>query len=282
VHELLNESLVEVIYRPRADRFEPFNNILLTHPAIVLVECAMAQVLLARGLRPDFLLGASLGEIAALIVAEVLPLEEAVRWIIKQAEIILYCLPPGALIVVLESADLIQQSPETFRGCEVAGYNFPKSFVIASPAAQIPAIHDLLKTRSINFMDLPVNYAFHSRWTDVATTPFKHLLRSVNFGSQKIPVISAELRGVRHSYSPDDLWRALRNPIDFAGTIKHLETNGPYQYIDAGPAGNMATAVKYNLPAASESKTFSIMTPFGRECGNLDRLIGMLQTPSPA
>ena len=45
VQELINESLVDVIYRQRANRFAPFHRLLHTHPAILMFECAIAEVL---------------------------------------------------------------------------------------------------------------------------------------------------------------------------------------------------------------------------------------------
>src|ERR1700731_3658446 len=66
---LINDSLLEIIYRSRSDRFEPFRRLLYTHPAIMLFQCAMAEMLLQKGLRPDYVLGYSLGEYTSLVVS---------------------------------------------------------------------------------------------------------------------------------------------------------------------------------------------------------------------
>ena len=120
VHELINESLVDIIYRPRADRFEPFHRLLHTHPAILIFECALAEVLLSRGFRPDYLLGYSLGEFACLVISEAISFEDALAATIKQAELVERCVPRGQMLAILDSADLVDRHPEAFRQCVLA------------------------------------------------------------------------------------------------------------------------------------------------------------------
>lgn len=106
---------------------------------------------------------------------------------------------------------------------------------------------------------------------DAIETPFKSVLKKLAVAPPKIPVISAE-----------HFWAATRHPIDFAQTIRDLETSGPYRYVDLGPSGSMATAVKYNLGAGSGSEFLSSITPFGQESKNMARLIEKCAGPERA
>src|SRR6266566_423860 len=112
VQQLINESLVDVIYRQRANRFEPFRRLLHTHPAILIFECAIAEVLMRRGLCPDYLLGYSLGEYACLVISGAISFEDALVTLIKQAELVEYCAPPAEMLAILDSADLMDRHPE--------------------------------------------------------------------------------------------------------------------------------------------------------------------------
>ena len=132
VQELINESLIDIIYRPRANRFEPFHRLLHTHPAILIFQCAIGETLLKRGLRPDYLLGYSLGEFACLVISGVISFEDALVALIKQAELVEYCLPRGQMLAILDSADLMDRFPEAFRRCAAAAYNSPKNFVVSA------------------------------------------------------------------------------------------------------------------------------------------------------
>ncbi|MEA2820139.1 MAG: bacillaene synthase trans-acting acyltransferase [Bradyrhizobium sp.] len=69
------------------------------------------------------------------------------------------------------------------------------------------------------------------------------------------------------------MWHAVRKPIEFERTIAGLEKRGPFDYVDAGPAGTLATFLKYTLPSASASRMYSILSPFGMEPKNYHRLI---------
>ena len=140
VHELINESLVDVIYRARADRFEPFHRLLHTHPAILVFECALAEVLLSRGFRPDYLLGYSLGEFACLVISKAISFEDALVTLIKQAELVEYCVPRGQMLAILDSADLVDRHPEAFRQCVVAAYNTPRNFVLSAPTEALSRV----------------------------------------------------------------------------------------------------------------------------------------------
>ncbi|MEU1024376.1 acyltransferase domain-containing protein, partial [Streptomyces sp. NPDC005904] len=81
----LGESVLAALYAPGRGRAEPFDDIAFTHPAIVMVELAAAETLIADGIEPDLLLGASLGEFTASVLAGVLDAEECLRLLVRQA-----------------------------------------------------------------------------------------------------------------------------------------------------------------------------------------------------
>jgi hypothetical protein len=67
----------------------------------------------------------------------------------------------------------------------------------------------------------------------------------------------------------DYFWDAVRQPIRFRETTAQLERQGPRRYIDVGPAGTLATFLKYGLPATTRSTVHAILTPFGADRKNL-------------
>jgi acyl transferase domain-containing protein len=272
VQELINESLVEVIYRPRANRFEPFHRLLHTHPAILIFECAIAEVLLRRGLSPDYLLGYSLGEYACLVISGTISFEDALVTVIKQAELVEYCVPRGQMLAILDSADLVDRHPEAFRGCAVAAFNSPRNFVVSAPTEALTQLQQFLKARGILSVELPVDYPFHSPQIDALQTVSEAILSRVRLSSPQIPIITAEQGGLLNKPSVKHLWDVTRNLVDFAKTIRQLEASGSYLYVELGPSGSMATAVKYNLSKNSQSEFVTVSSPFGHEGKNLESL----------
>ena len=69
---LLGQPL-ELTIPVRLDATEDFDNLLHTHPALFMVQYSLAQTLLRRGMKPDVVLGYSLGEWVALAVSGALP-----------------------------------------------------------------------------------------------------------------------------------------------------------------------------------------------------------------
>lgn len=273
VRDLIHESVVDILYRPRPDRFVPFDRVLHTHPAILLVECGVAAVLERRGLRPDRLLGYSLGELASWVVAGAIPLEEALTVAVSMAEMVEYCVPAGGMLAVLDRIDLLERCPRLGADCEVAGVNFERSFVLTGRRAAIRAAQEVARELGVSTLELPVSQPFHSRWTEVVSTPCRRILEALRPGRPKVPLLSAVTPGELAECHPGHLWSATHARIDFDRRLREIEEDGPNFYVDLGPSGSLATAVKYGLAPGSKSGFAPVMTPFGHECRALDRLI---------
>lgn len=273
VRPLLNASLVDEIYRPRADRFEPFRRTAHSHPAILVIEHALAQTLLARGLRPDCVIGHSLGELAALVVAGSVPFAAALVAVVKQGLLLEYGAPRGGMLAVLDSVELVARAPELFAECEVAGHHFKRSFVVAGSAAAVQRTRRGLKERQIDTHELPVAHPFHTAAMDVVKTPILATLAALDYARPNLPCFSLATNAWVDAPTAAHLWTATRRATDFAAAVRQLEARGPNLYVDLGPGGSLATTVKYNLEPGSASELQPIITPFGHEQKNIARLI---------
>jgi bacillaene synthase trans-acting acyltransferase len=278
VQELINESLVDIIYRQRTNRFEPFHRLLHTHPAILIFQCAIGEVLLKRGLRPDYLLGYSLGEFACLVISGVISFEEALVALVKQAELVEYCVPRGQMLAILDSADLMDRYPEAFRRCAAAAYNSPRNFVVSGPTEALTQLQQFLKGREILSVELPVDYPFHSPQLDVLQSVSEAVLSRARLSAPKIPIITTQQEGFLKEPSAKHMWEVTRHLVDLVKTIRRLEASGPHFYVDLGPSGSMATAVKYNLQkynlqSGSQSELLTVSSAFGHERKNIEILL---------
>lgn len=274
VAELINESLVDIIYRPRQNRFEPFRRLLHSHPAILLFECALADSLTSRGLRPDALLGYSLGELACQVVAGTLPLEEALTTAIRLAEMIEYAAPRGMMLAILEAPDFAARHPAEFQDFAIAARNFKSNFIVSGPAEPGQRLQRFLQNQGVSFVELPVDYPLHSPLMEVCQTPCRTLISQLSFAAPRIPIISSTAAAT--GSQSENVWNAMQKPMDLAGKITSLLESGGGRFVDLSPAGSMATAVKYNLPAGSTSEYYTLASPFGQECSNIEKMLGKL------
>ncbi|WP_069883777.1 ACP S-malonyltransferase [Streptomyces luteocolor] len=264
----LGESVLATLYAPGRGRAEPFDDIRFTHPAIVMVELALADTLAHHGIHPDLLLGASLGEFTAAVVAGVLDAEECVRLLVRQAAV-LRDAPRGGMLAVLDDVALHHEIPLLGARTEVAARNYPGHFVLSGTHDDLVAAEDLLRARKVVCHRVPVGYAFHSRHMDAG----EPLLRSVMAGTElrppRIPVVSCATAGQVDRMTVDHLWRATREPIAYQETLAGLERRGPFQYVDLGPSGTLHNFTRNGLPAGSGSRSLPLLGPLGDDVRSL-------------
>ena len=273
VQERLGVSVLAELYNPARKKSDPFSRTYLSHPAIFLVEYSLAQTLIERGLKPDYLLGASLGSFAALAVAGVLTFEAALSAVIEQARCIEASCPAGGMLAILDTPILFEQTPWLRQQSTLAGINFDSHFVISANQEKLAVIQAALRQAGITAQDLPVSHAFHSAAIDPAGETYCDFLQGLPRQAPQRPFICCAAATEQINIPDDYLWTVIRAPIRFRQTITYLEARQAWTYLDLGPSGTLATFVKYNLAGHSASEVFSIMTPFGRDVSNLDRLL---------
>jgi bacillaene synthase trans-acting acyltransferase len=271
--QLSGASVLEAMYAPAARKADVFDRTVLTHPAIFMVEYSLAHALIDAGVTPDMVLATSLGSFAAACVAGMLDVEEALTAVIQQARTIEATCPRGGMIAVLSDPALF--AGELLRAnSELAGINFATHFVVSAPQANLAVIEAGLAKRNITFQRLPVSFAFHSRWIDRAEEDFIALTRSLPRRKAQLPLACCARMALLSAVPEAYFWEIARQPIRFRDMIAQLEHSGDrYRYIDVGPAGTLATFLRYGLDPSSRSTAHPILTPFGQDQKNFAAVV---------
>jgi malonyl CoA-acyl carrier protein transacylase len=155
----------------------------------------------------------------------------------------------------------------------LAAVNFSSHFIVSARHAELAVIEAALRKRNIAFQRLPVSFPFHSRWIDQAKAPFESFMRSIRRKQGQLPLVCCDQTAILSNLSDDYFWNVVRRPIRFRETIARLGREGARRYIDVGPAGTLATFLKYGLPASSKSTAHAILTPYGFDRKNLAALL---------
>jgi acyl transferase domain-containing protein len=266
---VLGMSVVQALYGTN-DKAVPFDDIRLSHPAIFMVECALAHTLIGMGITPEGTLGASLGTVAALVIAERLSTEDGLTLVLRQALAIERRCPKGGMIAVIGDVRLYKESPFLQARSVIAGRNFASHFVLSVPQDNLAAIECYLVRAGVSFQRLPVQYPFHSLWID----PVRDALRVACAGpvirsTGGLPVICCAQAGFLKGVDGDYMWQVVRREIDFVQAIAQAEQFGPCNYLDLGPSGTLATSLRYLLPPSSNSCSTAIITPYRCESESL-------------
>jgi bacillaene synthase trans-acting acyltransferase len=266
--DLSGNSVLEPLYSAANPKGALCDRIMLTHPAIFMVEYSLAQSLIRAGVEPDITLGASLGSFAAAAVAGFISAEDALATVIRQASAMQECCTPGGMYAVLASPALYAQ-PFLSANSAMAGVNFSSHFVVSARQAQFASIEAGLRAHAVAYQRLPVSFAFHSEWIEEARAPFESFTQTLRIKGGDLPFMSCLEADFTAGLADDYFWRVVREPIRFGDAITQLENNGVCRYIDVGPASTLATFLKYALPAATRSTVLPILSPYGHDQKNL-------------
>lgn len=265
---LLGSSVIDVLYHPQRKKTDVFDNTRYTHPAIYMVEVAMAQTLQHEGIQPDLVLGASMGAFAAATVAGAWQAEQALSAVIRQAEMVDHYCAAGHMLAILDDPDRYHECPELYTHSALAAVNFARHFVVSTDTAGLRSIDSALDADIVR-QTVAVSHAFHSPWLDPAREAYLAYLQTQRLQPLKLPCLCSIEARTMTALSMPYFWRVVREPIHFQQTILSLEAQKSCRYLDLGPSGTLATFLKYLIAPDSASTINTIMTPYGHEYGRL-------------
>ncbi len=272
VSGLIGESIIDHIYDSKKKKSDIFDRTLYSHPAIFMVEYAFAQVLLESGIKPDYVLGVSLGEFTSATLAGIITLKESLEIIIKQAEMLEKNCSKGGMMTILEDSSLYNRMPLLNENSTLASINYHSSFTISGQKDKLSSIAFFLKKKDIAYQFLPVSKGFHSFLIEPAKSAYMRFLHKKRINEPQIPFVSCLTGNILKRLPKEYFWEVIRKPILFSKTIGELEKLQNYLYIDLGPSGTLANFVKYNLGKVSKSESFAICSPFGQNLNYLEKI----------
>lgn len=279
VAQALGESVLARIFDPAKRRSEPFTDTRFSHPAIVMIELALAQTLTEAGVTPDYLLGVSLGEYAAAVVAGCIEPAECLRLLVDQVRA-LRAGPRGGMLAVLDQPDVLDRVPE-LRVCEIAARNYPGHFVVSASLEVLDAAEAALRAADVPHQRVAVEYPYHSSLMDSVAAAAQRAMAATTMGAPRIPLVSCVDGELVERVTPEHLWQAARRPIEFQTAITAMRRRGDFHYLDLGPAGTLNNFVKGNLPPGSRSRSAALLSPFGHDPDLLTRLAREGTRPKP-
>lgn len=273
VRESIGNSVLDRAYDEKRQRTEPFVRTLHTHPAIFMVEYSLAQVLLENGIKPDAVVGASLGEFVSAVLAEVMEVEDALEAVVKQAEIFEATCEKGGMISILHDPRLYREAPALYENSELAGVNYGSHFIVSGDDRGIKNVEAFLKEKNIVYQVLPVSFGFHSSRIEPAAEAYKNYLKTKSFRRPQVPMLSCFSGAAVQSVSQCYFWDIVRYPMEFPKAIRAFERDNKNNiFFDLGPGGTLANFAKRNIADGSKSESFAIITPFNQNLKNLEQI----------
>lgn len=224
----------------------------VTQPAIFALEYAIARAWLARGARPSALVGHSVGEFAAAVIAGVMSLDAAARLVARRGALMQAQAPGSMLSVRIGAEKLAAILPESL---SLAAENGPTACVVAGPTAEIQAFQAQLEQEGIASKLLQTSHAFHSSMMAPAVAPFEAEVRQVSLSAPMIPIAST-LTGTWMSAAdatdPNYWARHLRDPVRFSPAIRTVLARHPdAAMLEIGPRNTLAALARQHARSGS-------------------------------
>ncbi|WP_434043624.1 SDR family NAD(P)-dependent oxidoreductase [Sorangium cellulosum] len=215
-------------------------------PALFALEVALYRQWEAWGLRPELLLGHSIGELAAAHVAGVLDLPDASALVAARGRL-MQALPHGGAMASIEATEheLLPLLDQHTGRLSLAALNAPRQSVVSGDLHAVDQVcaHFIALGRRAKRLD--VSHAFHSAHMQPMLDAFASVARGLTFHPPRLPIVSS-VTGARATTdqltSPDYWVQQVREPVRFLDAMRSLHAAGAATFVECGPHGVLTAA----------------------------------------
>jgi iterative type I PKS product template protein len=244
-------------------------SIVQLHLSLVALQIALTDIWEIWGLKPDIVMGHSMGEYAALYAAGVLSAFDVLYLVGKRAQLIQSSCVAGthAMLSISGTANQVSLflSKGDLKGCEVACFNSPESIVLTGVRPEILALESLLKERSFKCQLLEISYGMHSCQMDAILSDFGDISCGVRFGEPKIKILSTFFGHQvteASSFGREYLVRHTREPVKFqqavASCMSQQLADAASLWLEIGPNAAFLALIRANINIQSSNALISL------------------------
>jgi [acyl-carrier-protein] S-malonyltransferase len=218
-------------------------------PALVATSLAVLAAIRARGIEPDFVVGHSVGEFAALAAAEALSLEDAITLVrergMAMAEAALQ--HPGSMAAILGLEDeVVETLCRQILGVWPANYNCPGQIVVSGENLAVDeCIERAQEEGARRVVKLKVSGAFHSPLVARAADRLRPAIDKVKFQEPVAPFMSTVTARIESAQRLAPLLvDQLTAPVRFTQAASELMREGVKTFVEVGPGNVLSGLVK--------------------------------------
>jgi [acyl-carrier-protein] S-malonyltransferase len=232
-------------------------------PALVATSLAVLAALKARGIKPDFVVGHSVGEFAALASAGAIKVEEAIALVRERGLAMAEAARknPGSMAAILGLDDeVVERICRRILNVWPANYNCPGQIVVSGEDPAVDEACDAAEQEGARrAVKLRVSGAFHSPLVARAADRLRPALERVKFTEPSAPFMSTVTARIEDAKRMRPLLlEQLTAPVRFTHAAQALLREGVQTFVEVGP-GNVLSGLVKRIDR--NANTISVSTP---------------------
>ncbi|TRW90367.1 type I polyketide synthase [Candidatus Methylobacter oryzae] len=209
-----------------------------TQPLLFSLQYALAKLWQSWGVKPDVLLGHSVGEYAVACLAGVLELPDAIKLIAARGRLMQALPANGGMAVVFAEVEAVEAALAKVSGqVVIAGYNSRRLQVVSGEDSAVAAVCEILREQGFSSQPLTVSHAFHSPLMNDMLAAFAGVAHRCSYRRPNIAIVSS-LTGKRidMEMSTPDYWIShIVEPVRFSSAVTALLSETCDIAIEIGP-----------------------------------------------
>jgi polyketide synthase PksJ len=215
---------------------------------IFLFEYALARMLVKWGIKPDVMIGHSIGEFTAACISGVFSLEDALSIVVLRGSL-MQQMPPGKMVSLKLTEEQVREMISQHPGVEIAAINGPTTCVVTGLNKEIEEFTEYLDQRGQHYRLLHTSHAFHSQSMEPILEKFQEGFQDIQLKKPGLPFIS-NLTGQKitdeEAMDPKYWAKHLRNTVRFSRGLEELLEKSEAVFIEVGPGRTLSSLATQN------------------------------------
>jgi len=227
-----------------------------TQPAIFLASYSIFEMIKRESNinlgGAKYFAGHSLGEYSALATSGSLDFKNAIKLLNQRGKAMQAAVPKGTggMVAVLgveikEVNNLLEENKNNYK-CYIANDNSNGQIVLSGLNSDIDKFIEILKTKKIKNIKLPVSAPFHCKLMEKATSIMRDKINNTNFEKPKNVIISNVTGSETQEIDKikDLLIKQIESPVRWRESVIYMIKNGVTNFIEIGPGKVLSGLVK--------------------------------------
>lgn len=234
----MDKSLISLLYDNASG--EDIYDTAIAQPTLFSIEYALFKLWQSWGLKPDVMIGHSLGEYVAACAAGIFTLEDGLKLVSARGRLMQNLPNNGAMAQIYAPSHKVEKAFQDYSDghVSIAAFNTPNTTVISGEAAVVERICNHFKGERIESIPLNVSHAFHSLLMEPMLSGFMDVAQKVTYNLPNIPILS-NVTGTlcdEGQLSSANYWiDHIIKPVRFSEGLEAISKMGIGCYLELGP-----------------------------------------------